>query len=127
MTATTLTPDVTAIIATARDYAEGAYTADAARMERALHPHLAKRAFFTNPQGKTHLHQMTALELVNYARDGHGAQPTDHRQADVTVLDVFQNVATVRLVMNDWVDYLQMARVDGRWVIINVLWEMKAN
>ena len=27
--------------------------------------------------------------------------------------------------MADWVDYLQMAKVDGRWVIVNVLWESK--
>jgi hypothetical protein len=35
--------DSTAIMATALDYIEGWYTRDAARMERALHPHLVKR------------------------------------------------------------------------------------
>jgi hypothetical protein len=27
--------------------------------------------------------------------------------------------------MADWIDYMQLARVDGRWVIVNVLWERK--
>jgi hypothetical protein len=27
--------------------------------------------------------------------------------------------------MADWIDYIQMAKVDGRWVIVNVLWERK--
>ena len=27
--------------------------------------------------------------------------------------------------MADWIDYLQIAKVDGRWVIVNVLWEYK--
>lgn len=27
--------------------------------------------------------------------------------------------------MAGWVDYLQLAKVDGRWVIVNVLWERK--
>ena len=27
--------------------------------------------------------------------------------------------------MADWIDYLQIAKVDGRWVIVNVLWESK--
>jgi Putative lumazine-binding len=27
--------------------------------------------------------------------------------------------------MADWVDYMQLAKVDGRWVIVNVLWERK--
>jgi len=30
-----------------------------------------------------------------------------------------------RITMADWVDYLQLAKVDGRWVIVNVLWERK--
>ena len=28
--------------------------------------------------------------------------------------------------MADWIDYLQVAKVEGRWVIVNVLWERKA-
>ncbi len=67
----------------------------------------------------------TALELVQYARDGHGRQPENHRQRDVKILDVFGNAATVRLEMNDWVDYLQIAKWNGRWVIVNVLWALK--
>jgi hypothetical protein len=27
--------------------------------------------------------------------------------------------------MADWIDYLHLAKVDGRWVIVNVLWELK--
>jgi hypothetical protein len=27
--------------------------------------------------------------------------------------------------MADWIDYMHMAKVDGRWVIVNVLWERK--
>jgi hypothetical protein len=25
----------------------------------------------------------------------------------------------------DWIDYLHLAKYDGRWKIVNVLWEMK--
>jgi hypothetical protein len=31
----------------------------------------------------------------------------------------------VKAVMADWIDYIHMAKVDGRWVIVNVLWELK--
>jgi hypothetical protein len=27
--------------------------------------------------------------------------------------------------MADWIDYMHMAKVDGRWLIVNVLWERK--
>jgi hypothetical protein len=30
-----------------------------------------------------------------------------------------------RVTMTDWIDYLQLARIEGRWVVVNVLWEMK--
>jgi hypothetical protein len=43
----------------------------------------------------------------------------------VTILDVFQNAASVRATMADWIDYMHMAKVDGRWAIVNVLWERK--
>jgi hypothetical protein len=27
--------------------------------------------------------------------------------------------------MSDWIDYMHIAKFNGRWVIVNVLWEMK--
>jgi hypothetical protein len=36
-----------------------------------------------------------------------------------------ENSAVVKLEMRDWVDYMQIGRLNGRWVIVNVLWEMK--
>ncbi len=48
-------------------------------------------------------------------------------QQDVRILDIFGNTASVRTTMSDWIDYMQMARVNGQWVILNVLWEMKGN
>jgi len=43
----------------------------------------------------------------------------------VTILDRFENAASVKVIASDWIDYLHLAKVDGRWVIINVLWELK--
>lgn len=33
--------------------------------------------------------------------------------------------ATVKFKMRDWVDYMHMGKLNGKWVIINVLWELK--
>jgi hypothetical protein len=30
----------------------------------------------------------------------------------------------VRVQASSWVDYLHIAKSNGRWVIVNVLWEM---
>jgi hypothetical protein len=118
--------DSAAVRATALDYIEGWYSGDAARMEQALHPELAKRIVRTGPDGVSDLNNMTAEELVEATKGGYGRQtPLAEQQKDLTILDIYENVAVVKIVARDWIDYLQVARFDGRWVIINVLWEMK--
>jgi putative lumazine-binding protein len=119
--------DSAAIRATALDYAEGWYTGDAERMGRAVHPELVKRIVVADTAtGKSVLQNMGASALVNGTRHGYGkTTPRDKQQKDVTILDIFGNAASAKAVMADWVDYLQLAKVDGRWVIVNVLWEKK--
>jgi hypothetical protein len=121
------TDESAAIRATALDYVEGWYTGDAARMERALHPELAKRIVNTNPQnGRSSLGQQGAMTLVQNTRNGGGKDtPPEQMQKDVVILDVFQNAASVRATMSGWIDYMHMAKWNGRWVIVNVLWELK--
>ncbi|MGE0354448.1 MAG: nuclear transport factor 2 family protein [Gemmatimonadales bacterium] len=114
------------IRAAALDYVEGWYTGDAARMERAVHPELVKRIVATTPEGESKLNGMTAAQLVEATRAGYGRRtPPVEQQKDVVILDIFRNTAVVKTVMRDWIDYMQMARWNGRWVIVNVLWQMK--
>ncbi len=117
--------DRAGIEAAALDYGDGWYEGDARRMRRALHPELAKRVVLTRPgSGRSRLGQMGAMTLVEYTRAGGGTNaPVEKRPAEVTILDVFEQAAVVRVDGPEWVDYLHMARWNGRWVIVNVLWE----
>ena len=119
--------DAAAIRATVLDYAEGWYAGDADRMARALHPELVKRILVSDTAtGQSFVQTMGASALVNGTRHGYGkGTPAERQQKDVTVLDVFGNAAVAKAVMADWIDYLQLVRVDGRWLIVNVLWERK--
>jgi hypothetical protein len=118
--------DRAAIKGAALDYVEGWYEGSTERMERALHPDLAKRIVRTNPQGQSRLDQMSAMSLVQGVRRGGGKDtPKEQQQKDVTILDVFENTASVKAVMSGWIDYMHMAKYNGRWVIVNVLWELK--
>ena len=109
----------------ALDYIEGWYEGDATRMERALHPELAKRIVRTDQRGRSNLGQMGAMTLVQFTRMNDSKTPKDKQQKDVTVLDIFGNAASAKVIASDWVDYLHLAKWNGRWVIVNVLWEMK--
>ena len=115
-----------AIKRTALDYAESWYEGNPDKMEHALHPDLAKRIVSVDAQGHARIDNMGALTLVQAVRAGYGkSTPLDQQQKDVTVLDVFGNAATVKVVMSGWIDYLHIARFDGRWLIVNALWEHK--
>lgn len=120
--------DREAIKQTALDYIEGYYEGNAERMERSLHPDLAKRIVRADPStGKSRLEHMTASRLVQVTQMRQGRPtPKEKQQKDVTLLDVFENAASVKIVAADWIDYLHVSKFDGRWVIVNVLWEMKS-
>jgi hypothetical protein len=118
--------DRQAITETALDYGQGWYAGDADRMERALHPDLAKRVRWANPAyPKGRIQHMSAMKLVQSTRRGGGSDvPEATRRTDVKILDIYGTAASVRLDMHDWIDYLHMSKIGERWVIVNVLWEL---
>ena len=116
--------DSAAIRATALDYIDGWYAADGSRMERALHPELAKRNVYSDASGRSRLIQMSAMTLVNSTRMGGGSNiPAAQRADSVKILDIFGGAASVRVRAATWVDYMHMAKYNGQWRILNVLWE----
>jgi len=116
--------DSAAIRATALDYIDGWYSADGARMERALHPELAKRNVYADQKGRSRLIQMSAMTLINGTKGGGGSQiPAAQRSDSVKILDIFGNAASVRVRAATWVDYMHVAKYNGQWRILNVLWE----
>ena len=117
--------DSSAIVATALDYIDGFYTSDAARMERALHPELAKRIVGDPAGPESRLQNMSAQQLIDATAGGGAARiPDDAKKKDVSILDIYNNMASVRIDAGVWIDYLHVARWNGEWKIINVLWEM---
>ena len=117
--------DSTAIRAAALDYIEGWYAGSAERMERAVHSDLAKRIINADPRnGRSVLGHQSAMTLVTNTRNGGGKEtPAAEQRKDVRILDIFGNAASVRIDASTWVDYLHVGKWNGRWVIVNVLWE----
>jgi hypothetical protein len=116
--------DSAAIRAAALDYIDGWYAADGQRMERALHPELAKRNVFSDSTGRSRLIQMSAMTLVMGTRNGGGSTiPAAQRSDSVRILDIYGGAASARVRAATWVDYMHLAKFNGQWRIINVLWE----
>ncbi len=117
--------DSAAVRAVALDYIEGFYAGDAERMENALHGDLKKRIVRQEPGEPAGLQEMTAAELIAMtARGGGTSMPDSLKRSDVTILDMYGGMASVKIVAGAWVDYMHLARIDGDWKIVNVLWEM---
>jgi hypothetical protein len=118
--------DSAAIKKAALDYVEGWYEGNTERMERALHPELAKRIVRTDQNGRSRLDQMSAMTLVQGVKRGGGKNtPVAEQQKDVFILDIYENTASAKAIMSGWIDYMHLAKWNGEWKIVNVLWELK--
>jgi len=115
-----------AIVAAALDYYEGWFDGQADRMERALHPDLAKRSLAEDGMS---LETISAREMVEATAKGIGLtrDPGEHaRDIEIRVDHVYEDIATVTVTSAVYVDYLQLARTSGGWKIVNVLWDRVA-
>lgn len=116
--------DSAAIRATAMDYLMGYYEGDEARMERAIHPDLAKRIMRRAPDGRSRLDVMSSLSLVRLASGGSGRQiPEDERVIEIHILDIEGDNASVKTFATGFFDYMHLTRVGEGWQILNVLWD----
>ncbi|HEX9107453.1 MAG TPA: nuclear transport factor 2 family protein [Longimicrobiales bacterium] len=119
-------PDTSAILATATDFIQGWFDSDEGRLRRAIHPELVKRAVHLR-NGRSSLEHLTARRLLDATRAGYARQiPADRRTSQLAVLDTYGNVAMVRVRTPDEVEHLQLARWNGAWKVINVLFEERS-
>jgi hypothetical protein len=114
------------IIRVATDYIESWLDGDAERMRRCLHPRLAKRSVGVGPAGDDWpLDTIGAAEMVKATGEGHGKKY--QRGHEITILDTFGEIATVKVASVPYIDYLHIARFSEAWLIVNVLWESRTD
>ncbi len=115
--------DLDAITRTSTDYIEGWYTGDVERMRRCLHPELVKRRVVEDPVGMWQVRSVGTTAMVAATMKGEGTvTPEAERMQQITVLDVFRDMACVKVLSQPFVDYLHLARLGDQWRIVNVLW-----
>ena len=110
----------------ALDYIESQHKPNPLQMQGALHPRMVKRTFWKDKAtNKEYLREATAESIVllaeSYNKNGDKFPATPKK--DVKFLDVSQKVASVKLTADDWIDYMHIVKLNGKWQIVNVLWE----
>lgn len=128
--------DTLGIIQTVQNYLEGLETNNPARVEKAMHPDLAKRTIEKNKEGNDFPSNMTAASLIGYTKDfdytqfyKKGVDPNEALKVETTIYDISNGIATVKAAQNkfEFFDYIHLGKINGEWKIVNILWEWTGN
>ena len=117
--------DRAAVRQAALDYVEALYEVDTMRVARSVHPALTKYGYY-RADGTYRGGAMTYGELKQLAlrwnRDPRRVDP-ETAVKEVIVFDVLDKTASAKVVAHWGVDYMHLAKVDGRWMIRQILWQ----
>ena len=109
------------------NYLEGFYEGDTTKLVAALKPSLFKYGYWKNkdtgnydPDG-----QMTYQQAITYAKNVMAKKNFAKADAPkkVEVLDIMNTIAAAKVTAWWGVDYILLARQNGKWMIDQVLWE----
>jgi hypothetical protein len=108
------------------DYVEGWYDGDVERMNRCLHPRLAKRALkFWGESSQPIFVDLTKVDMISGTLGGGGTGvPRDKLYYKVDILDVYEDTASVRAESSQFIDYLHLLKENDQWLIVNVLYTL---
>lgn len=108
------------------DYVDALYNVEPERIKRSVHPQLTKKGFW-RPKDKTAYQPestMTFEQLYDLAGKWNAKKtlPADAPRV-IEVFDVQDQTACGKLTAQWGTDYFQLAKYDGRWLIVNIVWQ----
>lgn len=110
----------------ALDYLEGFYEGDVAKIRRGVHPDVVKYGFFI-PRGQDAYsgEPMSFQEMLDYATQVKEQEsfPAADAPKEVEIYEVLDQTAVAKVTAWWGSDYLHLAKYDGNWMIIHVLWQ----
>jgi hypothetical protein len=107
----------------ALDYVTAVYESKPELIERSVHPQLTKHGFMRQQDGTYRQGRMTYAELLDVARNWNKDGKRDTSIKEVQVLDVLDHTASAKVTASWGIDYMQLAKFDGAWKIINIVWQ----
>lgn len=108
------------------DYVEGFYEADSAKHTRSILPGVYKYGYmWLSSQNRYNGSQMTWAEFHESvaSRKAGGRLAPATAVKEVVIYEVLDQTASAKLTASWGVDYVLLAKQDGRWMISHVLWQ----
>jgi len=108
------------------DYLEALYDVNPDLIERSVHPDLTKFGFGRWGDAKEYRSfPMTFEQLHDLAGkwNADGTKATDESPRKVEVLDLLDQTASAKLTAEWGIDYMHLAKFEGEWKILHVMWQ----
>ncbi len=108
------------------DYIEAQHNLEPKQFERAAHSRMVKRTFWRNKTSKKEYLRESFTDymiLLSEVYNRNGDQFPKNPKKEVILLDVSDHTASVKLIADEWIDYMHIIKINGAWKIVNVLWQ----
>ncbi len=118
--------DSLAVEQAALDYIEAQHNVRPGQFERSAHPRMVKRTFWKDKEtNKEYLRETftDAMVLLSATYNKNGDGFPKNPKKEVVILDIFDKTASVKLIADEWIDYMHIVKLNGKWQIVNVLWQ----
>lgn len=119
-------PDSEGVRLAVLDYVEGFYEGDTTKVMRSTRPEVVKYGYYKkNGEDLYTGEAMPWAEFLSYANKvkARGRPTPATAPKEITILDIADQTASAKLTAWWGIDYLHLAKFDGRWMIIQVLWQ----
>lgn len=105
------------------DYFEGWFEGDPVRMDRALHPGLAKHSLGQDPARSDVLDAITKDEMVEATRQAQGrSRDLPDRAIRIDIASVSGDIASAIVHSAVYIEYLLLVKTGDGWRITGALW-----
>lgn len=109
------------------DYIHAFYQADTTLAYRSVHKSLRKTGFFWDKEKEMYSDQleMPFGDLVALAKrwNADGSRADEKTPKGVKVFEISDKTAVAKVSAIWGIDYMTLMKMDGKWMIVNVLWQ----
>lgn len=108
------------------DLIAGWYGGDATKLDSLMHESFIKKGVLVSPStGKTVTTSHDKQQFIDAVASPRELSPKEEWDISATTVQLKGNIATVEVVSRDLVDVCQLGKVDGDWIIFNVIWDFR--
>jgi hypothetical protein len=117
--------DQAAVHRAALDYVEAIYEGKPELIDKSVSPELSKRGVYYNAkerkwiEAKMPFERLKAISLTF----NKGKKDSSQWPKRITVFEVMNQTANVKVVADWGMDYLQLVKQEGQWKIVNIVWQ----